>query len=164
MRLYIMRHGPATDSAATGRDFDRELTTSGRERVKHVVEKLTLGEETPRVVFSSPLVRAQQTAEIVTDQVTSLRGQAIEITDALSPGADPDVLVSKLIADGTKRAILVGHEPDLSGLVQNLLARPFLYDMRKAMVVGIHFDSGSRATLRFILDPTSLEWLHDARA
>jgi phosphohistidine phosphatase SixA len=30
MKLYVMRHGPAEDFSASGRDFDRALTASGR--------------------------------------------------------------------------------------------------------------------------------------
>ena len=40
MKLYVMRHGPAHDDSPSGRDADRALTVSGRERVAAVAKAL----------------------------------------------------------------------------------------------------------------------------
>ena len=60
-----MRHGPAEDVAASGRDFDRALTGAGRARVVRVAEVLKREGEIPSTVWTSPLARARATAEIV---------------------------------------------------------------------------------------------------
>src|SRR6478736_9710352 len=92
MRLYVMRHGPAVDDAPSGRDDDRELTASGRRRVRAVAQALLEAGELPRVILSSPLVRALQTAEIVC-AVGGLDGPArssaeasVQIHRGLAPG------------------------------------------------------------------------------
>ena len=168
VRLYIMRHGPAEDRAASGRDFDRALTASGRDRVKDVARALLDGDEEPYVILSSPLVRALQTAEIVAAS-TKLgdRGGLVEVRSALEPGGDTRALVKECLGGAAKRVMLVGHEPDLSDLAELLAGRRFPAGLQKAMVVGVATHEKDPQTLpmrlRFILDPKSLEWGHDAR-
>jgi phosphohistidine phosphatase len=155
MKIYIMRHGPAEDVSATGRDADRALTPAGRDRVREVAHLLAREDEAPNVIFTSPLVRALQTAEIVA-AVTKLeaRGGTVETTRDIAPGGDASSFVRHLVETKKKRAMLVGHEPDLSELVHKLTKRQI--EMLKAMVVGVSAeDSGMR--LRFVLNPKSLE-------
>jgi len=149
-----MRHGPAEDYASTGRDFDRALTTPGRERVRAVALRLREMDEVPKGIVSSPLVRAQQTAEIVAKE---LRTPAVEIEKAFAPGGDGVAFVRGAAADGRKRLMIVGHEPDLSELVTRLLGEPFGFDMLKAMVVGLRVVPGEKTEMRFVLDPKTLE-------
>ena len=170
-----MRHGPAEDHAASGRDFDRALTASGRERVRDVARALVVGGEAPLVILTSPLVRALQTAEIVAGvvqlaQEADERGgdaASVEIRRDLSPDGDCEAFALKTIEGQGKRVMLVGHEPILGELAARLSGRAFPAGLQKAMVVGLgtHKDEPSRLPLRlrFVLDPKSLEWLHDGR-
>lgn len=173
MKLYVTRHGPAEDEAPSGIDGDRALSDAGRTRVRGVAKALVDFDESPLLLISSPLVRAVQTAEIIAI-LTKLdeRGGAVTIRRELSPGGDWAKLVRELASSAPRRAMLVGHEPDLSELVIWLLAsfeRPF----EKAMVVGLQLrshDAGGRrvpspprARLRFVLDPRALRLDPDAR-
>jgi phosphohistidine phosphatase len=155
MKLYVMRHGPAEDQADSGLDGDRALTPSGRHRVREVAQALVAEGEEPNTVFTSPLVRAVQTAEIVaiTTKLTE-RGGSVEANRDLVAGADLFPFVTKLEA---KRAMIVGHEPDLSELVARLIGAPMPVPMGKAMVVGLALHDGS-ARIRFVLDPKTLEY------
>jgi len=165
MKLYVMRHGPAEEQAHSGVDGDRALSTAGRARVRAVAETLTqLGEE-PLFIVSSPLVRAVQTAEIVA-LVTKLgdRDGILEVRRGIAPGGDGAAMAHALVAEGRKRVMLVGHEPDLSELVGALVGS-FGRAFDKAMVVGLHLPSVTgRGRLRFVLDPKSLKLAPDARS
>jgi phosphohistidine phosphatase len=184
VKLYVMRHGPAEDDSPTGRDGDRALTPEGRERTRAVARALLSEGEGPLTIVSSPLVRALQTAEIVaalTDLEKRVRDAkdaggasgAVEIRREMAPGGDALGLVAELARAGRKRAMVVGHEPDLSMLVSRLVGRQPEQGMLKSMVVGIKVDAaprqasavpGSRpeseltSELRFILDPKTLGW------
>jgi phosphohistidine phosphatase len=164
MKFYLMRHGPAEDYAPSGLDADRALSASGRERVVAVSEGLVTLEEEPIQVFTSPLVRAVQTAEIVA-LVTRLgaRGGRVEVRRELAPGGDGAGLVRACASEGLRRLYLVGHEPDLSATAAALLGtfdRPF----DKAMVVSGHISaSGERARLRFVLEPKAVRLDPDRR-
>jgi phosphohistidine phosphatase len=170
VRLYILRHGPAEDHASTGRDFDRALTPAGRERVRSVARALREADEMPEVIVSSPLVRAIQTAEIVA--AAAGKTAAVEVRGELSPGTDARPLVREKVAANAPRVMLVGHEPDLTDLVDRLTGRQLTGGFQKAMVVGLAPNkdaprasgpSGASITMRvrFVLDPKSLEWHYD---
>ena len=104
MKLYIMRHGPAEDFSPSGRDADRALTPSGRDRVRDVARALLEADEAPHVIFTSPLVRALQTAELV---ATTLGTPPIETSSALAPGGPAKDLVLELARAGRKRVMVV---------------------------------------------------------
>ncbi len=157
-----MRHGPAEEDSADGLDGSRALTPSGRERVRLVARALEAIDEAPRGVVSSPLVRALQTAEIV-HQTLGISG-SVEANTALSPRGPAHEYVRHAAREGRKRLMVVGHEPDVSLLVAQLLGQPLSYGFMKGMVVGLRFpNEGGDATLRFVLDPKSLELLVDRR-
>jgi len=181
MKLYVMRHGPAQDDSPSGRDADRALTPSGRERVAAVAKALVDGDEAPFFVLSSPLVRAVETAEIVAD-VTHLSRRAredkkaqragatgeIEIRRELGMGTEKLALLAELVRAGRKRVMIVGHEPDLSMLVMSLVGKELDAGMGKAMVVGVKLTADPRvaglefrSALRFVLEPKTLTWQRD---
>lgn len=179
MKLFVMRHGPAEDHSLTGRDGDRALTPSGRDRVRSVAKALVEHDEAPFNVVSSPLVRALQTAEIVA-AVTKLEERVrsepkarasgatgtVEIRRELAPGGDAHELVAQLLREGRKRVMVVGHEPDLSALVARLVGVVPPEGMLKAMVVGVQLEPtaagiaghGFTSRSRFVLDPKTLSW------
>jgi phosphohistidine phosphatase len=125
------------------------------------------GEESPLHIATSPLVRAVQTAEIVAvgTKLTD-RGGTVETRRELAPGGDALALANDFLTQGAKRVMLVGHEPDLSHLVSQLLGAPMPAAMEKSMVVGLHLTPPTgtgRSRLRFVFEPKELVWLHDSR-
>lgn len=161
MKVYVMRHGPAEDDSPTGRDADRALTTSGRDRTRSVARALVEGDEAPVQIISSPLVRALQTAEIV---AAAASVDPVEVRREIAPGGDSISLIAELVRAGKRRVMLVGHEPDLSMLVHRLVGKAPDQGMLKAMVVGVRCEAdaqdpkGFSSKLRFILDPKTLAW------
>lgn len=156
-----MRHGPAEDYAASGRDFDRALTPKGRERVREVARALLSAGEAPAEIVTSPLVRARETAA----ELLEIFGERpLEIARGLEPGRDVLGLVTDLFSEGRENAVLVGHEPDLSDVVAALVGAHPPQGMLKAMVVSIELtaDTTSRhgrgfaSVSRFVLDPKTL--------
>jgi phosphohistidine phosphatase SixA len=148
--------------------------------VKDVARTLLKEDEAPRLIFSSPLVRALETAEIVAALTIPTGHQgALEVRRELEPGGEARTLVTELLAESGRmarapetgeaattgpesRVMLVGHEPDLSSLAELLSGRRFPAGLQKAMVVGVATrDEDPRAIpmrLRFVLDPKSLQW------
>lgn len=178
MKLYIMRHGPAEDEAQTGRDADRALTLTGRDRVRSVANLLVAEGEAPLAILTSPLVRALQTAEIVASVAhghkhadkheAASEAPSVEIRGELAPGSRPRAMLGALVRAGRKRIMVVGHEPDLSVLVEELVGATLPEGMLKAMVVGIKLTpdpapegQGFTPSLAFVLHPKKLA-LHRA--
>jgi phosphohistidine phosphatase len=157
-----MRHGPAEDEAATGRDFDRKLTSQGRARTELVARELRIRDEQPKHIVSSPLKRTIETAEVVV--ATLGVDLAIEVRDELAPGGNSAHLVYELARAGAKRVMLVGHEPDVS-LLTTLLFPSWSRGFDKAMVVGLKIDRQAlthgmepshSAKCRFVIEPKRL--------
>src|SRR5215831_2904350 len=71
MKLYFLRHGEA--ASADGRtiksDYERPLTKDGIEIMKSEGKALTRLNVDPEIIWTSPLVRARETAEIVAKQL-----------------------------------------------------------------------------------------------
>src|SRR5215469_4808978 len=89
--LCLMRHGIAVmrTGIAGLDDAKRPLTPDGRARMKAIARGLRAAGFVPSWIVTSPLVRAQQTAEIV----AKVMGEApLELCDALAPGGSPDAL------------------------------------------------------------------------
>jgi phosphohistidine phosphatase len=165
MRLYIMRHGPAEDYSSTGRDEDRALTPTGRERVREVARLLAREGEMPVRVLTSRLIRARETADIVLARAKVDGGEGnVETVHELAPGGQSFELAQRLARESAASPILVGHEPDLSSLVERLLGAPPPLPMDKAMVVALELSDAQPATLRFIIEPRSTAIVHDNRS
>lgn len=173
MKLYIMRHGPAEDCAPSGRDADRRLTPEGRDRTLAVAQAMCDEGERPNIIFTSPRVRALETAELVAElanraSMTQLGATPclVEIRRELGMGVDQLPLLIELLRAGRNRVMIVGHEPDLSSLVTSLVGPKLSSSgMAKAMVVGLKLTSDTdvaglefRATFRFVVEPKALHW------
>ncbi len=121
MKLVLIRHAQAEERALLGREYDRRLTPDGRRRMRVAAQGIRV--LIPEITFlaASPLVRAQQTADIVAEQY---RGLDVTPVDALAPGQPPRAVLAWLKQqpmDATVAA--VGHEPDLGIFASHLLAR-----------------------------------------
>ena len=111
MKLYLVRHATASDIATS--DAERELTREGQAEARIVGAALAELGVKPSRVWSSPLVRACQTAEMIA-QVTKFRGE-VELLDELTNGTSTPTLLKALQAYSSQEEILlVGHMPSLS--------------------------------------------------
>jgi phosphohistidine phosphatase len=124
MDIYFLRHGKAAELGDPGvtDDFSRELTPKGIEEIEAqaaVMERLGVA---PDAILSSPLARAKQTAELVAKGLG--RKKSLLVSDALAPGCDLERL-GRLVAQhaSAKSLLVVGHEPDLSTMIGELVGR-----------------------------------------
>lgn len=154
MRLYIMRHGPAENSAPSGSDGDRPLSDAGRARTTAVARELERLGERPQRIFSSPLVRAHQTAEIV----ARVLGCAIEVRNELAPSESAPDILREVEATSLERVLCVGHAPDVSILTAELIGKAGQAPgFEPAMVVAIDIAADRTSTESFVIRPSVLE-------
>lgn len=119
--LYLIRHAIADQRGPEWpNDAKRPLTEQGIARFTEAVKGLRAIEVEIDEIFTSPLVRAKQTAEIL---AAGLKHRPhIKVLKALEPGHGPAAVVERLAEDARKvRVALVGHEPDLGELASHLL-------------------------------------------
>lgn len=131
MDLYLLRHGEAGEAP---RDEDRDLTPRGHEQARAVAVGIAwLGLEFD-TILTSPLPRARQTAE----PVAAALGTRLDEAPPLVTGRTPAMALALLTGCG-ERVLLVGHEPQLSGIVRAVTSGRI--HMRKAMLARVEVRS-----------------------
>ena len=103
-------------------DSKRPLTPGGRIEMRKIVKSLkTVGLQTDRI-YTSPLRRARETAEIT---ARILKIPILEEWDELKPDGSKQALYRKLARlEQDSRPILVGHEPHLSSVIGEIIGTP----------------------------------------
>jgi len=155
MDLFLIRHTKAADGALYGDDAERPLTADGRRAALDVGESLARHGVKLDVVWSSPLVRAVETAELVAVSI-GYTG-AIEINRALAPEGRPSELLGVLLErEERERVALVGHEPSMGYLLSALVGRPGL-SLSKGAVVRLRYEAHKKATVVWMMKPKQLD-------
>lgn len=121
--IYLMRHGIAADRDPGGSSDDgkRPLTLEGKLKLRGMAKGLDrLGVEWDWVI-TSPLLRAIETADVVTEEMGL--DPPREICSALTPDdGSPQKLFSCFAQHPERtRVLLVGHSPSLGELASELL-------------------------------------------
>jgi phosphohistidine phosphatase len=154
MRIYFLRHGQAAVRGEWGgADSERPLTETGVELMRREAEgmkRLGLGLE---VIITSPYARAAQTADIVAERL-DMRGRPMR-DERLAPGFGPRLLAEILRENELAGAVLlVGHEPDFSETVGDLVGGARLVFKKGALArVDLPEHSVRRGDLVWLVPP-----------
>jgi phosphohistidine phosphatase len=151
--LYLVRHAIAADRGSDWPDdTKRPLTEEGISRFKDAVKGLRRLDVEIDEIFTSPLVRARQTAELL---AAGLEGKSpVKVLDALAPGHTSTSVMTNLARVAKRRRIaLVGHEPELGELAAHLIGAGRALTFKKGGICRI--DLGSLTSKR----AASLVWL-----
>jgi phosphohistidine phosphatase len=121
MILYILRHATAEEAAEGGDDGARKLTARSRDRMCNAAAGLRAMGLKFDAILTSPLVRAAETAEIVSAAFNN--EPAPQVLPALASGVPPaEVLAVLKPFTRDQQVMIVGHEPQLSNLASQLLS------------------------------------------
>ncbi len=161
MQVYLMRHGIATPRGELDVDDSaRALTPEGVEKVHRIGEALRRLKIEIDEIWTSSLVRAHQTAEIIA--VAQAMTQAMQTVRELEPGGNQPALVDLLrSASGLRGVLLVGHEPDMGELAGRLVCgRPGAsFRFKKGGIACIEMNDPAMeglAELRWLLTPKQM--------
>jgi phosphohistidine phosphatase len=140
MLLYIVRHGIAIDreDPKCPSDPERYLTPDGIKRTRDVAKSIATLIDAPRILISSPYVRAVQTAEILAEALEFPKAK-IEKSELLLPGAEPSGFLREFSRRKALESVMCfGHAPQLNELIAAALgAKKDLTDLKKAGVACI---------------------------
>jgi len=162
MELYFIRHGIAIDreDPSVACDEERRLTKDGVEKMEQSAKGLAQIVSGLNEIFTSPLIRAKQTAEIVAKAFKPK--PSVTIISGMAPGMALETLegCAEKHSPGTSLAF-VGHEPDLSRMISLLVTGGDRcgFDMKKGAVacVGVESQPGLGAgVLLWLLQPKHL--------
>jgi len=168
MELLIIRHAIAfeRDSRRWREDSERPLSLSGIRRARKAAAGLKVITDPPDRLLSSPLLRARQTAQILTE----IAGwPQAELAVELTPDKPPRALLSVLSRGRTGRVAVVGHQPALGKLLAACLrddSGSLSIEMKKNAVACVSFQGTARpghATLQWLATPRMLRALRKRR-
>ena len=153
MDLYLVRHAAAVSRADwDGAEPDRPLKDSGREDMARVASSVArLGLRIDHIL-TSPYARSYETAEILAHHL-NLRDK-MQSEDALAPGFSLDSLGEVLEGLPEREGVvLVGHEPDLSGLVEALTGGKVTFKKGALARIRLSYPSLKRGELNWLVQP-----------
>jgi phosphohistidine phosphatase len=164
MELLIVRHAIAfeRDRQRWRDDGARPLSPSGISQSRKAAAGLKEFSKAPDRLLTSPLVRARQTAQILTDVAGWPQA---EETPELSPGGAALAVLTLLRQDRGKVVAVVGHEPGLGALLTACLLGEdgaLTIEMKKNAVACVSFDgspSAGGAVLKWLATPRMLRGL-----
>jgi phosphohistidine phosphatase len=115
--LYLVRHAIAAERGDEWPDdTKRPLTERGIRRFRECVTGPRELDAAVDEIFTSPLVSAKQTADLLAAGMD--RKPPVHMLDALAPGHTAQNVLTQLAEAAKRRHIaLVGHEPELGELV-----------------------------------------------
>jgi len=160
MKAVFFRHGPAVPPGTPGiAENDRPLTPEGKKKTADAARGLRTLDLELTSIYTSPLPRAVQTAEILSDILQLPRPRML---DVLRPETPVRRLFAELRTLRGETPVLVGHEPMLSAAVALAVGGKASIDLKKAGMAYVDFTtSASRVAgiLKLVLSPGVLRKL-----
>ena len=153
-QLWLLRHGEAEPHDARP-DPDRRLTERGEEQSRAAGLALAATGVTFQLVFSSPRVRALDTARLACE---GLGHERVVVDESLSSGFEvADALELAAAAGEDKRVLFVGHNPDFEQVLHDLTGAAV--DLKKGGVAAVRMQGSRRGELLALLRPRELSLL-----
>jgi phosphohistidine phosphatase len=157
-QLWLLRHADA-EPHGTREDFERRLTERGERQARIAGQALSRMGAPFGAILTSPKVRARQTAELALEQMGSAQRELLELYPPLAGGLRARETLDVLANAGSGPLLLVGHEPDLSGVAGELTGGRV--DVKKGGLVVVRL-GGAGAELVVVLRPVELALIADA--
>ena len=139
MKIIFVRHAAAIDRDADIADDRRYLTPKGRVFFRETARTMIKKGVEPDLILTSPLLRAVQTADILAESLAY--NGPLAAVDELEPGFDLSRL-KKVLGDyqQSSELVIVGHEPDLSSIVCDLLGLPDGFNFKKGSAIRLNVE------------------------
>ena len=164
MELLIIRHAIAfeRDRHRWRDDGSRPLTPLGMRRARKAAAGLKKLSKAPDRLLTSRLIRARQTAQILTEVAGWPPAEEVH---ELLPDEDALAVLSLLAKQRGKRIAVVGHQPGLGALLSACLlgnAGVIPVELKKNAVACVSFSGparAGRAALKWLATPRMLRGL-----
>ncbi len=160
MRLIFVRHGLSEGhfSRDQDKDFLRELTEEGIHDLRGIFKSFKKAQKRIDVIFTSPLSRAVQSAEILWEHYQEANLEMMADLDILDDPAHLVEYISFLPNDGTYA--FVGHDPHLTRAIASILSLHPEHDflsMKKGGICVLQGGMWDGFTLELLLSPKSIK-------
>jgi phosphohistidine phosphatase len=157
-QLWLLRHGDAEPHGMRP-DAERQLTERGRRQAQAAGMTFARMGVAFGAILASPKARARETAELALAQTSEPQRELLELHPLLAGGVQAREALDLLtgVGDGGP-LLLVGHEPDLSGIVGELAGGRV--DLKKGGLAVVRLAAGG-AELVLLLRPVEIALIAD---
>jgi phosphohistidine phosphatase len=168
MVIYFLRHANAGQKHFSSQEKDekRPIDKLGEEQSHDVGRALASIGVTAKAIISSPLTRAVQTAEIVSQELG--HEEKIVLDNALRPDATFEQFKALLNRFKDKASIMVvGHDPSMTEFVNKVLSggRPLeAVEMKKGGVAKVEMELRGPVVLRWLMPPKVVQKVQHSSA
>jgi phosphohistidine phosphatase len=154
MNLYLLRHANADWPDWRKPDDERPLTKRGKKESRQMARFLERTKTSIDLIVTSPLPRAAQTAKIVARRLET----ELCKDEKLAPGFSAAKLKALLKRHRHRALMIVGHEPDFSGVVRVLTGGAI--KLVKAGVAVVQLEPATmRGRLLWLISPREIKRL-----
>jgi phosphohistidine phosphatase len=158
-QLWLLRHADA-EPHGTRADSERQLTERGRHQARVAGVALARMGVAFGAILASPKARARETAELALGQMSEPQRDLLQLHPLLAGGVQAGQALELLSGVGRDGPLLlVGHEPDLSGIAEELSGGRL--DLKKGGLAIVRLSAGG-AQLVLLLRPAELALIADA--
>jgi phosphohistidine phosphatase len=152
-QLWLLRHADA-EPHGTRPDAERQLTERGHRQADIAGVAIARMGVKFGAILASPKARARETAELALAQMDDSLRELLELHPLLAGGVQAREALDLLDGVGAGGpSLLVGHEPDLSGIVGELTGARA--DLKKGGLALVRLGAGG-AQLVLLLRPAEL--------
>ncbi|MFA7231859.1 MAG: phosphohistidine phosphatase SixA [Victivallaceae bacterium] len=138
--LIILRHAKAEKNGPS--DFERKLSDEGKIAAEHNAGQMKQHGINPDLIISSPAKRALKTAKITAKILNISDNLIIEDLQIYAAGASKLIKLLRHTDDSFKEVMLVGHNPDLFEMIEELSPQP-VDVLRPGDAVMLKFETNS---------------------
>jgi len=145
MHVFVLRHGQAEMQQTT--DEARNLTAKGRSDVAAAVRVSLPDLRGIQEIWASPLIRAQQTAQIVCD-ILAAQGihPIVKTIDNIAPESQPEAVFDMLQASHSHSILLASHQPFVGNFIGSFCGGPSgAYPMDTSSMALIECDMAAKS-------------------
>ena len=146
-RLLVVRHAKAAKAEGRGEDFDRPLAPRGEHDAAEMGRRLARNKAHPGAILTSPAERALATAKLIARELDFPWDEIRTVKSAYLADASQLLNLVRRIDERVEAALLVGHNPGISGLAQ-VLARNFAQELPTGAVVSLDLQADTWAGVR----------------
>ena len=155
--LVLVRHGAPEATSPTGSDLDRRLTDSGARSLRAAYPRTfaLLGDNPSVSVWSSPAVRALETADVV---AAAVGVEDIEVRQSLY-AQDGAAFIAELEASDVPCVIAVGHAPFVDTMAARLVGSCPSFGKGTVAAIDLPEGPSGRGNLRwYVAGPECASW------
>ena len=157
MILYFLRHGDAIRDPQI-HDSERQLSDFGRQQATAVGRFLRVGKTGIEHTLCSPLLRAQQTAAAVLQEIEPI---PLHTTEHLTSSSDPRHILRELSDLNWETVLRIDHEPHLGTTISVLLAgdersRVMMRPCNLACLSAVASPEHDKALLQWLTHPEQM--------